>query len=184
MPEWKYLLSRSFQSRYVLAAWLLNDVPNVVEIGSYMTPISHFLDLDRGDVRQVVAFDPKTSEMMEIYKGLRGNVDVIHYSEPLAFDGRLPEKDYGVAILGLELHLTEVDWGKLLKYLNGARKVVLEYPLAHPHSVTQYARIVNGTRLRAIFQVTMEFANNDFGDLTNSAPPLTERRVVCLEPKP
>ena len=42
--QWNYLTSEPFQMRYLLAAGLLRKFKNILEIGSYKTPIFQFID--------------------------------------------------------------------------------------------------------------------------------------------
>lgn len=184
MPEWKYLWSEAFKSRYVLAAWLLRDCENVIEIGGYRTPITDFLDLDGGWVKSVAVYDPKLERTRnEWFGGRRGPVRIDHYAMP--WKGGTPVRDLpgnlGLALLGMELHLDEQGWTSLLRMIQAAKRTVIEYPPGHPHSVDQYARIVREVKLEVVFQVILGLHGNDFGDLADSAPAMVERRIVALE---
>lgn len=182
MPEWKYLWSEAFKSRYVLAAWLLKDYLNIVEIGGYRTPITDFLDLDGGRHQSITVFDPRCAPRHEWFGGRCGQVRIDHHD--VFWDGKgfqRPTVPFGLAMLGMELHLTEESWKELFAVARFSQRTVIEYPIAHPHSVAQYARIVREANMRAIFEVTLNLDGNNFGDLTDSAPPMTERRVVALE---
>lgn len=185
MTEWKYLWSEAFKSRYALAAWLLQDTPHIVEVGGYKTPITDFLPLDVGFINSVTVYDPKLVVTKEwLYEGAAGNVRCRHLADPFnPKDPFLPRKDYAVVILGMELHMDEPGWEAFLNYLKGARKVVIEYPIEHVHSRDQFARITGELGFKVTFEVLMELAGNDFGDLTDSAPPKTLRRIVALEPE-
>lgn len=183
MPEWKYLWSEAFKSRYILAAHLLSGCKNIIEIGGYRTPITDFLPLDDGYIDSVAVYDPKLERTRnEWFGGRCGQVRIDHYA--MAWKGGIPVRDLpcnlGLALLGLELHLDESGWTDLFRMIQAAKLTVIEYPIAHPHSITQYARILTETGAKVVFQVTLDLAGNDFGDLTDSAPPLTERRIVAL----
>lgn len=187
MPEWKYLWSEAFKSRYVLAAHLLKGCKHIIEIGGYRTPITDFLLLDDGEIDSVSVYDPKlTDTRNEWFGGRCGQVRIDHYPVPWKATGPVRDlpQNLGLAMLGLELHLSEECWTSLFRMIQAAQRTVIEYPIAHPHSITQYARILKETGARVVFQVTMDLAGNDFGDLTDSAPPMTERRVVALECRP
>lgn len=182
MPEWKYLWSEAFKSRYVLAAWLLRDCKHIVEIGGYRTPITDFLDLEKGFHDSVTVFDPKMRPENRMHLGKFGNVRIDHNARP--WDGvplkNIP-KPFGLAMLGLELHLAEENWRWLFRYVQAAQRTVIEYAVSFPTGIQQYARILKETGAKVVFQAGLDLSGNDFGDLTDSAPLMAERRIVALE---
>lgn len=183
MPEWKYLWSEAFKVRYAIAAWALNDCKHILEIGGYKTPITDFLDLESGRYESVTVYDPKCSDRHEMYEGKNGRVKINHYAS--LFQPVIPihpyVTSYGIALLGLELHLNDFGWECLFRIILRAKRTVIEYAVASPTAIQQYARILKETGARVAFQVGIELAGNDFGDLTDSAPPMTDRRIVAIE---
>jgi len=188
MPEWKYLWSEAFKSRYVLAAHLLKDCRNIIEIGGYMTPITDFLPLDGGFIDSVTVIDPRLREEVRYtHQSNHGNVsvshhkmlftkDVVYYPSNPVFRGK-----HGVALLGLDLHLDEEGWKSLFDLVRRAQRTVIEYAVSFPTGIQQYARILKETGARVVFQAGLDLSGNDFGDLTDSAPLMTDRRIVALE---
>lgn len=182
MPEWKYLWSEAFKSRYVLAAWLLKDCKNIVEIGGYRTPITDFLPLDDGYIESVTVYDPRMEPKNEWFGGRCGQVRIDHNAR--LWDGvplkNIP-KPFGLALLGLDLHLTEDGWLWLSRYVQVAQRTVIEYSVTFAAGIQQYSRILKETGAKVVFQAGLDLSGNDFGDLTDSAPLMTERRIVALE---
>lgn len=168
MKEWKYLYSDAFKIRYVVAAHFLRDCPLVVEIGGYKTPISGFL---KPGIKSVV-IDPKTDPYEDQFtKHIKDHFQNVklELSEP-----------YGVAILGIEIHLQPEQWESLYEFLRKSQKVVVEVPVEHPPSVNQFEQILLNTGLKIKVAVKMDLSDNDFGDLTDSAPPKCKRNVYLL----
>jgi hypothetical protein len=51
----------------------------------------------------------------------------------------------------------------------------------HIHSQNQFDQIVERTGARKTMDITLDLSENDFGDMSDSAPPKTTRRIVVLE---
>lgn len=169
MAEWKYLWSEAFKTRYAIAAWLLRDVPYVLEIGGYKTPISYFLRPDQ----KSISIDPRT----EPYKDHRTE----HVSA--SFDANtsivIPDQ-YGMAILGLDLGMSQSGWEKLFNLINGAKRTVIEIAVEHPTSVSQLTKITANTNTKNSMIISMDFSENIM-DLDGSSPPHFEREIYLLE---
>jgi hypothetical protein len=177
MAEWKYLQSEAFQTRYAIAAWLVLDYDYIFEIGGYKTPISMFLDGD--DHRQIWSIDPR---METEYRDLNNCPCEVHHVGKRWPDVEFPEvPHYALVVLGLELHLTEPEWQKFYELVRNSERTVLGVVPDHIHSLNQYNQIVEATGARKTMEVTLDLSQNDFGDLTDSAPPKTTRRIVVLE---
>ena len=179
MGEWKYLYSEPFKCRYALAAYLVRDCDPIFEIGGYMTPISDFIDGDNHKL--VMVTDPK---MRTSFNCIENNCEIRHYSHrwpDVSFVDKDFPKQYGLVVLGLELHLTDTEWQKFYDLVRKSKKTVLGVVPDHIHSLNQYEQIVEATGARKTMEITLDLSENDFGDLTDSAPPKTTRRIVVLE---
>lgn len=168
MP-WKYLSSEAFQTRHVIAAHHLKDCEEVIEIGSYKTPISMFLP----STVRVIAIDPK----LEPFDDGR-----VKHIQAVFQDVEVKPRtaDYGIALMGIELGLS--DWKPLYELINGAKTTVIEFSVEHVHSVAQFEAVRKNTRTRIDLTVGLDLAGNDFGDLTGSSTPHCKRRIYILKP--
>ena len=100
--EWPYLLSEPLKSRYAVASYLLRDCDEIIEIGGYKTPISGFV-LDK----KVTVIDPKTEP--------KNDKRVRHFPVPFQdWDNQITSLNYGVIILGLDLHLPDESMAKII----------------------------------------------------------------------
>jgi hypothetical protein len=172
MGEWKYLYSEPFKCRYALAAYLLRDCEYIFEIGGYKTPIDEFVT---HEAKMVMSIDPRIEESAQLGK-------TSHRIKARWPDVEFPKVDnFGLVVLGLELHLTNEDWGKFYELVKKSKRTILGVVPDHVHSLNQYNQIVNETGVRKAMEVTLDLSQNDFGDLTNSAPPKTTRRIVVLD---
>jgi hypothetical protein len=178
---WKYLESRAFSTRYVLAAHFLRSCRSVVEIGGSATPIDAFLT---GAHESVLVVDPLIREGYS--DTLRGRACRVAHV-PARFqdvDWVIPDgADFGLVMLGLEIQGMEPHhYETLFRLVNQAKVVVIEFPPSWPASVEQFEKIRAETRTRVGYHAVLDLSDNDFGDLGNSWPPRCIREVYVLEP--
>ncbi len=178
---WRYLESEAFSMRGVIAAHWLRPCGTVIELGGYRTSVAPLLT---GAHRAVLVVDPHGPEEERSAAGgrpcrvvfVRARFQDLAWSVPRG-------ADYGLVMLGLELHgLDEGDWRELCRLVDGARVTVIEFPPSWAPSCEQFERIRASTRTRVRFQTTLELSGNDLGDLSGSWPARTERRLFVLEP--
>lgn len=172
-PTWNYLTSEAFKTRYVLAAdyFKKKSCGLVVEIGGYKTPISDFLTKN---IKSIV-IDP----LAPIRFDDRAKHYQMYWNE---FNEQINESDYGILILGMDLYNMDTKaWEKLFNLINKAKVLIIGFPLTWEPSKQQFSKILNSTNKKIKMQIMLDFKNNDFGDLTNSYPPRTERIMYFLE---
>lgn len=170
MAEWKYLYSKPFQIRYVIAAHYLKDCPSIIEIGGYKSPITDFLS---HPFKQVVSVDP----LIEPRREQR----ILHAKEDFRTFNFTPyTKDpYALVILGLDLPMDM----KLYYLAAGARRLIIEFPPKHPPSKLQFDTLVESLGLNIELKVGLDLSGNDFGDLTGSSPVFPHRELYVLSSK-
>ncbi|MGH9894890.1 MAG: hypothetical protein ACREA0_23495, partial [bacterium] len=180
--SWKYLESEAFSMRSVIAAHFMRQTGTVVELGGYTTSVVPFLTAEH---RTVIVVDPHGPE--EERDQLGGRPCRVSYVrarfQDLTWD--VPHgADYDLIMLGLELQgLSDEDWRRFCRLVDGARATVIEFPTSWAVSREQFERIRATTRTRIRFQTRIDLAKNDFGDLTGSWPPRTNREIFVLEPR-
>lgn len=179
--EWRYLESAPFATRYALAARFLDRCRSVIEIGGARTPIDQFLT---GEHDCIVVVDPLIREQRwDRWRGqpcavthLRARFQDLEWSIP-------PETGYGLALLGMDFEgMAEADWPALVRLIDRAALTVIEFPLSWEPSRVQFQRICDQSATRIALRVALDLAGNEFGDLTNSWPPRTDRVLYVLEP--
>jgi hypothetical protein len=179
--EWKYLESRSFASRYVLAAHFVATCRSVIEIGGSRTPIDQFLT---GQHEQVIVLDPFIREHQG--NSLNGKpCSVSHIRARFQdVDWHIsPRANYGLVLLGLEIQgMEQGDYETLYDLINRAQVTVIEFPFSWGPSREQFEMIRAKTRTQLGCQMGLDLEGNDFGDLSNSWPPRCDRRIYVLEP--
>jgi GR25 family glycosyltransferase involved in LPS biosynthesis len=173
--QWNYLTSEPFQMRYMLAAGLLRNFHNILEIGSYRTPIYKFIQRD--DVR-IKALDPMIANSAD--SDLKNNYMVDYRaSERNPFDG----EPYAILILGLDLPVT----GKLKEMIANADMAVLEYPEDQQwkRSRETYDELKRTTPFNELMSVSFGLEDNDFSlfDNENEWPPRTQRFIKVVSTK-
>lgn len=181
--EWAYLSSIPFQSRYALAAWQVDDLPDVVEIGGYRTPITHFL---RRPHRSVTVLDPLITPFEA--ESLNGEPCVVRHAACFFQDWpRWPER-YALVLLGLDLELYEISRARRRRVLEqftpvvrGAERIVMEIPLDWAPSRWLGRWIEETTGYNRTMDVVLEIRGDLGVDLSNSWPPIRRRRVVVLQ---
>ncbi|MFN0105503.1 MAG: hypothetical protein ACKV2U_25875 [Bryobacteraceae bacterium] len=171
MPDWKYLYSEVFQVRYAIAAHYLRGCRNVIEIGGYKTPIDGFLT-HRYD--SVLVVDP----LVEPFQGKKVRRVACDYR---TFDfSPYSGANYGLALLGLDLPLSAA----LFDLAAGAKTVVVEFSEDGCWKAGRegFQTLVGETGLRLRQRIQLDLSGNDFGDLTDSWPPRTNRFIYVLSP--
>jgi hypothetical protein len=179
--EWKYLESRAFATRYVLAAHWVKSCRSVIEIGGSRTSIDSFLT---GSHDSVLVLDPFIRE----FHGdtLRGRPCDVSYVRARFqdVDWHLPAgTDYGLVMLGLEIQgLEAYHYQVLYQLINQARVTVIEFPPSWDPSREQFDQIRNNTKTNVAIRIKLDLEGNDFGDLSNSWPPRCHREIYVLVP--
>jgi hypothetical protein len=179
--EWKYLESRAFSTRYVLAAHFVSACHSVIEIGGAKTPIDQFLT---GAHESVLVLDPFIRESYTDHL----NGTLCHISHVRArfqdVDWHIPPTaEYGLVMLGIEIQgLTPQQYEMLYDLVNRAKVTVIEFPTSWAPSREQFEMIEKNTRTKVTFQTKLNLEGNDFGDLENSWPPRCDREMHVLEP--
>jgi hypothetical protein len=167
--QWNYLASPAFQMRYVLAAGLLRHHRNILEIGSYKTPLSRFIDDERVTVR---CLDPM---VFERHDGRRTLNEVLDYRclERAPFGG----EPYALVILGLDLPQSN----KLDHFLRDAEVAVIEFPEDHEwkRSRETFDALVERCGLHKLNSVGFDLTDNDFSAYggPDEWPPRTRRFI-------
>jgi len=170
MTKWAYLLTEQFQTRYAVAAYLLRDCEQIIEIGGYKTPISSFIKDKRIDV-----IDP----------------EVCHSFNPMAqhhaidFQDWKPAADihdYGLLLLGMDIK-GESCLDKLCKLINGSIKTVIGIPANYSPSVDQLVSLLNKTQKKVTFKIAMDFRDDPYGTRPTheQAGPHGLRHIYLLE---
>ena len=113
--QWNYLTSEPFQMRYLLAAGLLRKFKNILEIGSYKTPIFQFID---DTDKNILTLDPM---ILDIQKSDSQGSRMLDFRclEMAPFDG----EEYALVMLGMDL---PINW-KLKQIINNASLAVMEF---------------------------------------------------------
>lgn len=172
MTNWKYLEHPAFNSRQTLAAGNLRDVNIVIELGSYKTSIRPFLHVDQ----TCYCIDPRLEghhpyDIKETFPTKAG-IPTWLLCQP---------HGYGLVMLGMDLALSDSGRHELYELINGARRVVIEFPPAHTPSVIQLEGINRVTNKSIKMTIGLDLRDNDFGDLSSSAPLMAERKLFVLE---
>ena len=182
LKDWKYLESRAFSTRYVLAAHFVYPCRSVIEIGGSRTPIDQFLT---GTHDRVVVIDPFIREShADTLQGkpcavshVRARFQDIDWHIP-------PGSEYGLVMLGLEIQgLEPYHYEVLYQLVNQARVTVIEFPTSWGPSREQFEMIRNNTHTKVTLQTRLDLEGNDFGNLEYSWPPRCDREIHVLEPR-
>ena len=166
--EWKYLNSTPFMNRQVLAAHHVQGFKTIIEIGSYLHPISQFLT---HPFKKCLCIDPLTVPFND------GKVEHVQgdYRE---FDFSFIEGDYALVLLGMELPVHP----SLFSLLNGAGRVIIELSTHLPPAQILLELIRDFTLLNERMRIKLDFSGNDFGDLSHSHPVQPVREFYIFEP--
>ena len=178
---WKYLNTRAFSTRYILASHFLSECRSVIEIGGSVTSIDQFLT---GDQESVVVLDPLIEESHS--DCLRGKPCRVNHvgARFQDVDWVIPSgADYGLVMLGLELvGLEPHHYSILYELVNRAKLVVIEFAPSWSFSREQFEMILSSTRTQVTLHIKLDLGGNDLGDLQDSWLPRCEREVYVLEP--
>ncbi|HZD47520.1 MAG TPA: class I SAM-dependent methyltransferase [Silvibacterium sp.] len=177
---WRYLESEAFASRNIIAAHFLRCCASVIEIGGGKSSILPYLNSKHDCVITVDPFAREDNLEIEDCRivRLRARFQDVEWNIP---EGA----SYGMVMLGLELQgMTDSDYRQLFRLIDGAKITVIEFPGSWGPSKQQFALIRANTRTRLRFQTKLELEGNDFGDLSNSWGPRTDREIYVLEPAP
>ena len=170
--QWNYLASEPFQMRYLLAAGLLRKFDNILEIGSYKTPIFQFIDDAK---KNVITLDPM---VLDIEKSNSQRSQMLDYRcmEMSPFDGQ----DFALVVLGLDLPIN----GKLKNFMTEAELVVIEFPedKQWKRSREKYDALVAELGLNEMASVSFGLEDNDFSEFggDNEWPPRTQRFIKVV----
>lgn len=163
------MYSEPFNVRGIIAAHYLKDCPNIIEIGSYKSPITDFLT---HRFEQVVCIDPLIEPLQK--------KKILHVREDYRFFDFKPfiNRPFGLVMLGMDLPF---DF-KLFHLAASAQRVIIEFPPKHTPSKQQFEVLQKTSRLRIELSVGFDLADNDFGDLSNSSPVFPKRHLYVLSP--
>jgi len=169
MKEWAYLWSEPFRLRNVLAAYFLRDCREIIDIGGYKSPISDFVDSGV----KVTVIDPRAEQRRE------GNIEHL----PIRFQDweGIPGPEYGLVILGMELCMGATDWDRVYRLVDGSKTTVIGIAAGHMPSVNQMLALQEHVSKPVKMSMQLDLTGNDFGNLTDSAPPYCLRRLTVFE---
>jgi hypothetical protein len=171
--EWNYLFSEVFKTRYVVAAYHMQNCDEIIEIGGYKTPISQFIKN-----KKITVIDPLSPKF--------DSPLVKHYQMTLdkylqTYGKSIPKSKYGIIILGLYLKdISAETWNYLYKLISESTITIIETPIEWSTSVDQFKQILKNTRKKISMQIAFDFSNNNFGELHNSYPPRVKRTMYFL----
>ena len=150
--QWNYLTSEPFQMRYLLAAGLLRKFKNILEIGSYKTPIFQFID---DSEKNILTLDPM---ILDVQKSASQGSRMLDFRclEMSPFNG----EEYALVMLGMDLPIT---W-KLKQIINNASLAVMEFTEDKhwKQSREQYDSLVAELELNELASVVLDLEGNDF----------------------
>ncbi len=170
--QWNYLASEPFQMRYLLAAGILRKFDNILEIGSYKTPIFQFID-DKS--KNVITLDPM---VLDVQKNASQSSRMMDYRclEMAPFDGQA----YALVILGLDLPIN----AKLKNFIAQAALTVIEFPEDEEwkKSREKYDALIAELGLHEMASVSFGLEDNDFSAFggENEWPPRTQRYIKVV----
>lgn len=169
MAKWKYLTSKPFQTRFLIAAHFLKECKNIIEIGGYKMPITGFLT---HDFEKALSIDPLIDPKEE--------KRIVHAREDFRYFDFKPylKKPYGLVLLGMDLPF---DF-KLFSLVASAKTVVIEFPPAHLPSRMQFELLEKNLKWHVDLKLHMDFSESNFGDLSDSYPAFPKRVLYVLEP--
>lgn len=175
VKQWNYLASPAFQMRYMVAAGLIRKYRNIIEIGSYKTPILHYID---DPEKNILCIDPM------IFPTARSETQRSEMTDYRVYDLEpFGGEPYAMVILGLDLPITY----KLKKYISDAEITIIEFPEDHQwkRSRETFEKLKSEMSLHVLSQVHMDFDGNDFSTYDNPDewPPRTQRYMFAVSVK-
>jgi len=178
---WKYLDSPAFRTRGMIAAHFVHDCPTIIELGGGKSSIDQFLGRTGGGV---IVVDPLIRDARRL-PGFADEREVWHVRgrfQDVQMNIQRPG-DYGLVLLGLELHdMSEANYRDLFDLVNGARATVIEFSPSFRQAAEQFDRICANTRTRERFLCRLDLRENEFGDVDSGWPPRCDREIHVLEP--
>lgn len=170
--QWNYLTSEPFQMRYLLAAGLLRKFKNILEIGSYKTPIFQFID---DEEKNVITLDPM---VLDIQKSESQGSRFLDFRcmEMQPFDG----EEYALVMLGMDL---PINW-KLKNIITNASLAIFEFTedAQWKKSRELYDGLVEELNLNELASVVLDLEGNDFSMFggENEWPARTSRNIKVV----
>jgi hypothetical protein len=181
--EWAYLGSRAFQSRYALAAWQLEDVAHIVEIGGYRTPITGFV---RTPKKSVTVIDPHITPLSA--ETLLGQPCKVRHVPAFFQDWKEYPTSYGLVLLGLDFELYEVSrklraeiLDQFVPVVRAASRIVMEAATDWTASRWLAGWVEKTTGYRPSLDLVIEMQGDLGVDLSKSWPPLRKRHLIVLD---
>jgi hypothetical protein len=173
--QWNYLASEPFQVRYMVVAGLLRRFRNILEIGSYKTPVFQFID---DAAKRVLSVDPMVLD--ETRSPVQGSVALDYRCLEVPPFGGEP---YALVILGLDLPIS----GKLHRLLRDAEVVIIEFPEDRQwkRSRETFDKLMAELPLAMLLKLHLDLDGNDYArfDNENEWPPRTQRYIHVVSAK-
>lgn len=164
--EWPYLTAEALQTRYAITSYLLRDCDTIIEIGGYRTPISQFVT-----DKTVIVIDPKIEQKI--------SEKVVHLPLKIQdWDFSIESANYAVVILGMDLHLDEKGWKKVLELIHGSKRTILEFSDSYKPARQQFQYICENTSKNRTVCVKLDLSENDASPYPEFYP---YRNLYCLE---
>ena len=164
--EWPYLTSEALKTRYAITSYLLRDCDTIIEIGGYKTPISDFVK-----DKNVIVIDPKIEAKNE-GKVIHLPIKLQDWNDPIK------SSNYAVVILGMDLHLDDNGWNKLIMLINNSKKTILEFSSFWKPAYEQFKKICELTNKKSKLIVKLDLSENDGSKYPEFYP---YRNIHCLE---
>jgi len=173
--QWNYLASNIFQTRYMLVASALRNFQNILEIGSYKTPLFQFIN---DDSKRIVCVDPMVHETQksDVQKSVMLDFRCLNRA---LFQG----EPFALVILGLDLPINE----KLKWFMRNAELVILEFPEDEEWKKSRelYESLRDELGLRELCGLMLDFEDNDFSEYKgpDAWPPRMKRYIKMVSAK-
>ena len=161
--EKKISLEEVYNRQYFAATYLKNlSIPIVIEIGGGQDCLSSYLKN-----KKIIVIDPVLRP---------SKVEGTEFIGQSFEDVRLDlDKNYGVAILGLQLHFTnENSWLKLYDLINGAQRTIIEYAADFTAAKKQIKNIHKNCKVNCVKELPFLFCENKRRDQKKQV------RVLCI----
>lgn len=173
--QWNYLASEPFQVRYMMVAGLLRRFDNILEIGSYKTPVFQFID---DDTKNVIAVDPLVFDEVKSDHQYSLNVDYRCLEFP-PFQG----EPFALVILGLDVPLSS----KLKQIMLAAEIVIIEFPEDQQWKRSReiFDSLMAELALHTLLSLHLNLEGNDFSSYENEHewPARTQRYIHVVSAK-
>lgn len=136
--NWTYLETEPYCIRYALAAWLLRDCVEVLEIGDEATTLLSFLQ----PLVSCTVVNPNVCAFDYQEGAARLRQIAASFQEVPTEQLNPANANYGIALLGLELYMDEAAWKRLAALVHNAQRTVVEFPPAQPYSIEQFEHLL------------------------------------------